>query len=85
MSRRFMATLRQFSPRQEVYSIDECFLDFTGMKDLIAYAHEMKETVMRWTGLPIYVGMGYSKTLAKLANLYGKKQSALNGHVTSLA
>ncbi len=38
MSNRFMATLRQYSPRQEVYSIDECFLDFTGIKrDLVAY------------------------------------------------
>ena len=54
MSNRFMATLRQFSPRQEVYSIDECFLDLTGIKrDLVAYGQEIKETVTSWTGLPI--------------------------------
>jgi DNA polymerase V len=80
MSNRFMATLRQFSPRQEVYSIDECFLDLTGVKrDLLAYGHEIKETVTRWTGLPICVGIGHSKTLAKLANHYAKKQPQLNG------
>lgn len=80
MSNRFMVTLRQFSPRQEVYSIDECFLDLTGIKrDLVAYGQEIKETVTRWTGLPICVGIGYSKTLAKLANYYAKKQPQLNG------
>lgn len=80
MSSRFMSTLRQFSPKQEIYSIDECFLDLTGMKrDLVAYGHEIKETVTRWTGLPICVGIGYSKTLAKLANHYAKKQPELNG------
>ena len=80
MSNRFMATLRQFSPRQEVYSIDECFLDLTGItRDLVAYGQEIKETVTRWTGLPMCVGIGYSKTLAKLANHYAKKQPELNG------
>ena len=80
MSQRFMATLKQFSPRQEIYSIDENFLDFTGMKrDLVAYGQEIKETVMRWTGLPICVGIGHSKTLAKLANHYAKKQPACRG------
>ena len=79
MSNRFMATLRQFSPRQEVYSIDECFLDLTGIKrDLVAYGHEIKETVAHWTGLPICVGIGHSKTLAKLANYYAKKRLELN-------
>ena len=62
MSNRFMATLRQFSPRQEVYSIDECFLDLTGIKrDLVAYGHEIKEMVAHWTGLPICVGIGIAK------------------------
>jgi DNA polymerase V len=80
MSNRFMATLSQFSPRQEVYSIDECFLDLTGMRwDLAAYGHEIKETVTCWTGLPMCGGIGYSKTLAKLANYYAKKQPELNG------
>lgn len=48
-------------------------------RDLVAYGHEIKETVMRWTGLPISVGIGYSKTLAKLANHHAKKQPAFRG------
>lgn len=80
MSNRFMATLRQFSPRQEVYSIDESFLDLTGIKrDLVAYGQEIKNTVFEWTGLPICVGMGSTKTLAKLANHCAKKQPHMNG------
>jgi len=80
MSNRFMATLRQFSPRQEVYSIDESFLDLTGIKcDLVAYGQQIKDTVMQWTGLPICVGMGSTKTLAKLANHCAKKQPHMNG------
>lgn len=80
MSNRFMATLKQFSPRQEVYSIDESFLDLTGIKrDLIAYGQEIKDTVMQWTGLPICVGIGSTKTLAKLANHCAKKIPAMNG------
>lgn len=80
MSNRFMATLRQFSPKQEVYSIDESFLDLTGIKrDLVAYGKEIKETVMQWTGLPICVGIGHTKTLAKLANHCAKKQSHFEG------
>ncbi|WON74196.1 hypothetical protein [Nitrosospira sp. Is2] len=80
MSNRVMETVSRFSPRQEVYSIDECFLDLTGIKrDLVAYGHEIKETVTRWTGLPICVGIGHSKTLAKLADHHAKKKAELNG------
>lgn len=80
MSSRFMTTLRQFSPRQEVYSIDESFLDLTGVKrDYLTYGKEIKDTVMQWTGLPICVGFGSTKTLAKLANHCAKKQAHMNG------
>jgi DNA polymerase V len=80
MSNRFMRTLRQFSPRQEVYSIDESFLDMSGIRrDLTLYGQEMKATVKEWTGLPICVGFGHTKTLAKLANHCAKKQAYWNG------
>lgn len=80
MSNRFMATLRQFTPRQEVYSIDESFLEMTGIqRDLTEYGQEMRRTVKQWTKLPICVGFGYSKTLAKLANYCAKKQPEWNG------
>ena len=80
MSNRFVATLKQFTPKLEVYSIDECFLDLTGMKqDLAAYGQEIKQTVKQWTGLPICVGIGQTKTLAKLANHTAKKKPHFNG------
>jgi DNA polymerase V len=80
MSNRFVQTLRQFSPNVEVYSIDESFLDMAGMgRNLTAYGQEIKATVKQWTGLPICIGFGYSKTLAKLANHCAKKQPGWNG------
>lgn len=80
MSNRFVATLKTFTPNLEVYSIDECFLDLTGMKrDLVAYGQEIKGTVKQWTGLPICVGIGHTKTLAKLANHTAKKQKQFEG------
>ncbi len=84
MSNRFIATLKTFTPNLEVYSIDECFLDLTGMKrDLVAYGQEIKRTVKQWTGLPICVGIGHTKTLAKLANHTAKKKKNLKVYVTS--
>lgn len=81
MSNRVMSILRQFSPDQEVYSIDECFLDLTGFakRDLIAYGQEIRHRILQWTGLPVCVGMGASKTLAKLANHVAKKRPEWNG------
>lgn len=81
MSNRVMSILRQFSPDQEVYSIDECFLDLTGFakRDLIAYGQEIRQRILQWTGLPVCVGMGASKTLAKLANHVAKKRPEWNG------
>ncbi|OBU85505.1 Y-family DNA polymerase [Chromobacterium subtsugae] len=74
MSRRMMRVLSEFAAEQEVYSIDECFLDMTGMPDLDSHGHRMREAVLRRVGIPTCVGMGPSKTLAKLANRIAKKQ-----------
>lgn len=80
MSNRFMDTLKQFAPRQEVYSIDESFLEMTGInRNLTEYGLVIKDTVKQWTGLPICVGFGHSKTLSKLANHIAKKQFGFNG------
>jgi len=79
MSNRVMAILRDFSPNQEVYSIDECFLDLTGFKDLTAYGQEMRNRILKWAGLPVCVGIGSTKTLAKLANHCAKKMPEFNG------
>ena len=81
MSNRVMSILRQFSPDQEIYSIDESFLDLTGFqsRDLITYAQEMRQRILQWTGLPVCVGIGATKTLAKLANHCAKKRPVFNG------
>jgi DNA polymerase V len=75
MSRRVNEALQQFSPGVEVYSIDETFLDLSGFggRDLWAYAQDMRSTVKRWTGIPTCVGIGPTKTLAKVANAIAKK------------
>lgn len=73
MSRRVMSILAGYTPLQEVYSVDECFLDLSGMQDLRAYGLRMKEQVGRWTGIPISVGVASTKALAKVANRIAKK------------
>jgi DNA polymerase V len=74
LSARVVACLRGFAPALEVYSIDESFLDLTGIGgDRIAYAADIRATVKRWTGIPTCVGIGPTKTLAKLANHAAKK------------
>ena len=73
MSSRMMSLVGQYAPRQEVYSIDECFLDFEGVPgDLAAIGRELRARVLQWTGLPTSVGIGPTKTLAKLANHVAK-------------
>ncbi|MBW8833516.1 MAG: Y-family DNA polymerase, partial [Burkholderiales bacterium] len=73
MSSRMMALVGQYAPRQEVYSIDESFLDFTGVRDdLSEIGRDMRRTVHQWIGLPTCVGFGPTKTLAKLANHVAK-------------
>jgi DNA polymerase V len=80
MSNRVMSILREYSPDQEVYSIDESFLDLTGFasRDLIRYGQHMRKRIRKWTGLPVCVGIGATKTLAKLANHCAKKQPVFN-------
>ncbi len=81
MSNRVMTILRDFSPDQEVYSIDESFLDVTAFnrRDLMDYGQQMRSRILQWTGLPVCVGIGATKTLAKLANHCAKKRPEFNG------
>jgi len=83
MSARVMSTLEEFSPNLEVYSIDEGFLDLSGVypcsKDPIAYGQRIRKAVVRTTGIPVCVGMGPTKTLAKLANFAAKKWQKTEG------
>ena len=81
MSARMNEMYRSFSPDVEIYSIDESFLDLTGFtrRDLVAYARDLRETVLRWIGIPTCVGIGRTKTLAKLANHIAKSIPELHG------
>lgn len=84
MSRRFHSILDRFvaPDEQEIYSIDECFLDLSAYAstfDLVQYAQEMKQRIRDWIGLPVSVGIGRSKTEAKLANHIAKKNPQYNG------
>lgn len=80
MSNRFAKVLSRYSPRMEKYSIDEVFLEITGINvNYTDYGQRIKQDVRDSTGLPICVGFGYSKTLSKLANHCAKKQPHWNG------
>ncbi len=83
MSNRVMQCLDAYAPLVEVYSIDESFLDLTGIcpHDSFAYGQNIKESIVRMTGVPVCVGMGPTKTLAKLANYAAKKWKKTGGVV----
>lgn len=82
LSRRVMQVLGQFAPVQEIYSIDECFLDLAGFSgDLTGYALDLVRTVRRWTGIPVSIGIAPTKTLAKLANRLAKQGQSPHGPV----
>jgi DNA polymerase V len=86
MSQRVMATLQYFSPELEIYSIDEAFLNLSGVvskneaaTNPVDYGRIMRATVKQWTGIPVSVGIAATKTLAKIANRYAKKQKKTGG------
>ncbi|HEX8659552.1 MAG TPA: Y-family DNA polymerase [Hymenobacter sp.] len=83
MSRRVIQVLSGFTAGVEVYSIDEAFLDFGGLRllapDLLAYGARVRATVKSYTGIPTCVGIAPTKTLAKLANRVAKKHPDLGG------
>lgn len=76
MSSRVVEVLGQFTPNLEVYSIDESFLELSGFGDLEGYGRQIRTRVEDWLGLMVCVGIGPSKTLAKLANHCAKKNLA---------
>lgn len=82
LSNRVVALLEELSPRVEQYSIDECFLDVSGIShcmDLEAFGAQMREHVRNGTGLTIGVGIGATKTLAKSAQWASKEWPQFRG------
>ncbi len=80
MSNRVMDTLRFFSPTVEEYSIDEGFVDLSLVQDhdFSDLAIRIRDTVQKNTGIPVGVGIAPTKSLAKLANKFAKKNTELN-------
>ncbi len=78
LSRRVMDVLRMFSPEVEVYSIDEAFLHLAWQPAaaMTETARTIRQKVLRWTGIPVRVGIGPTKTLAKIAMVHAKKRPA---------
>ncbi|HEN47420.1 MAG TPA: Y-family DNA polymerase [Mizugakiibacter sp.] len=81
MSSRVMRVISQFSPEQEIYSIDEAFLDFRHPPHLpwVTTGQAIRARVRQWTGLSVCVGFGSTKTLAKLANHVAKHNPQWQG------
>lgn len=84
LSQRVMSVLERYTPRLDVYSIDEAFLDLSPVVGLPlarqrAYLAEVRATVKRWTGIPISIGMAPTKTLAKACAEFAKKLPAASG------
>lgn len=81
MSRRVREVLCEFAPQIEVYSIDEAFLDLRGMddRDFDSLAKLISQRCLRYTGIPVSVGIAPTKTLAKIASKLCKKYPKLKG------
>lgn len=79
MSNRVMTILREMSPAIEVYSIDECFVRADGIPALETFGGQIRQRVRQWTGLPVCVGFGSTKTRAKISNHVAKKRPQYGG------
>lgn len=78
ISEKVMSVLREFSPDVEVYSIDEAFIDLTGLRRLyksnyIEIAEQIRQRILDKVDIPVSIGVSSSKTLAKLASDKAKK------------
>jgi DNA polymerase V len=75
MSNRVMSILSTYTPNIEIYSIDEAFLDFKGFDnyDLEQYGRNIRKKILKWTGIPVSIGIAPTKALAKVANRISKK------------
>ena len=73
LSDRMMSLAAGLGPSQEIYSIDESFIDLTGVRgDLVERSHKIRARILQWVGIPCGIGIGSTKTLAKLANHIAK-------------
>ena len=78
ISRRVMKTLKHFAPEMEIYSIDEAFLNLSIVPDneILQFGKKIRDTVLRWVGIPTSIGIATTKTLSKIANHIAKKEKS---------
>jgi len=78
ISRRVMRTLKRFNSDIEIYSIDEAFLDLSNFSDdeIQKVGYEIRNVVLKWTGIPTSIGIAKTKTLSKVANHIAKKKQS---------
>ena len=82
MSNRVMKILELSFPNIEIYSIDEAFMDISSLKKIYNYsnyASKVREIILKWTGIPVSIGIGETKTLAKIANHIVKNNPRIKG------
>jgi DNA polymerase V len=84
MSERVMTLIESMVPAVEVYSIDEAFVELTGINDLDGLGRQIRSQVLRCAGIPVGVGIAHTKTLAKLANHTAKRLQAQTGGVVNI-
>jgi DNA polymerase V len=77
MSDRVMQAVARHSPNMEVYSIDEAFVDLTGISDPMLWATDLRRKIRQWTGIPVSIGIAPTKTLSKVANQIAKKHTGV--------
>lgn len=87
MSQRVMSTLEELAPAIEIYSIDEAFLDVSGISNCLpldTFGRQVRDKIWQDTHLRVGVGIAQTKTIAKLANFAAKKWTK-TGHVLDLS
>ncbi len=79
LSRRVMAIIRKSFPKQEVYSIDECFVEIDSPQSALEEAQILRQTIYKGVGIPVSIGIATTKTLAKLASHFAKRYAGYQG------
>jgi len=80
MSKRVMSLLKNYTPELEIYSVDEAFLSLKGFENfnLVEYGKKIRKEILRFTGIPVGVGISSTKVLSKVANKIAKKNSGVH-------
>lgn len=75
LSARIMHIIRSYAPQVEVYSVDEAFINLQGISDREAFCKQLVKIIDAYTGVPVSIGIGKTRTLAKVANHIAKKRA----------